>query len=130
MNILVVASLVFAFVLGCLTPMTPAPLPSSTPIIKKYYVDHPVRSTFIDSICPTNAIGAITQSGGNLSEMTGSLVNMQSSERNGFLTIRFWRPSPRAESVIVMNLRTNVAYATVGSVRKIKASWCAFSRQF
>ena len=128
---LIISPLVFALIFGDarMMPAAPTPLPSPTFTVKRVYVDHPVRSTFIDSVCPADAIGAIRlNAAGDETEMTGSLVNLETSERNGILTARFWRPSPRAESVVEMNLRKNTAYATVGSVRKINSAWCAFSR--
>lgn len=82
--------------------------------------------------CPYPAIGFIAFASSDLhhdahSFGSGSYVDTQSMEQNDLLTVRYWRPHPKAQALVVMDLRTRKAYATTGTVKKFGNVWCAFS---
>lgn len=75
--------------------------------------------------CPPPAIGSIKihvpnayyEAGGN---------NVETNFENGVLTVWFQVEHSSAQALVVLNVKTERAYATFGSVRRYRNTFCAF----
>jgi hypothetical protein len=75
--------------------------------------------------CPYPAIGVINIHGSNFDYSTGG-DNVETQEHDRVLTVRFWLEHSPAQALIVLDLSTEHAYATFGSVRRYGNRYCAF----
>jgi len=75
--------------------------------------------------CPSPAIGSISfPPGDDYKISSGTYVNEESREENGVLLVRFYRPAPKAESLVVIDVRKRKAYTTFGKIKRRRNIFC------